>query len=145
MTAVCVQRHRVAPSAETAPVRLHLQQCAFLSQPPMNSTAISLRSLSLLNSLLRRTCLSFPPFLLPCHLCSPLFPLPHSLTSAPGACPRDMAHRAPQHVCLDCTFTRHYSKRVCSFSCPLAGRLYLCLVEALCRGEEACSACPAIS
>lgn len=41
----------------------------------------------LLNSLLRRTCLSFPPFSLPWHLCSPLFPLPRSLTSASDACP----------------------------------------------------------
>lgn len=96
----------------------------------------------LLNSLLWRTCLSFPHVSLPCHLWSPLFPLSFSLTSTPGACPRDMAHRALRHMCPDCTFAGHYGKRVCSFSCPLAGRLYLCFVEALWRGEEACSACP---
>lgn len=58
----------------------------------------------LLNSPLRRTCLSFRHVSLPCHLCAPLFPLSCSLTSTPGACPRDMAHRALRHVCPDCTF-----------------------------------------
>lgn len=81
-----MQKHRVAPSA-----RPRLHQRALLSYPPRPSTAFSFRSL--LNRLLRRTCLSLPTFFLPCHLC---FTLPTALLShlRPGASPQDRAHRA---------------------------------------------------
>lgn len=79
-----MQKHRVAPSA-----RPRLHQRALLSYPPRPSTAFSFRSL--LNRLLRRTCLSLPTFFLPCYLCFTLFPLPCSPTSslvpAPGTGP----------------------------------------------------------
>lgn len=77
----------------------------------------------LLNSLPRRTCLSFPPFLLPCCPRSPLLPLPFSRSSAAVASPRDTAHRASRRVRLDCAFAGRYGKWVCSFSCPWAGGL----------------------
>lgn len=64
----------------------------------------------LLNSLPRRTCLSFPPFLPPRCPCSPLLPLPFSRSSATAVSPRDTAHRASWRVRLDCAFTGHYGK-----------------------------------
>lgn len=100
----------------------------------------------LLNSLPRRTCLSFPPFLPP-----PLSLLPSSPTAFLSLlchCGQPAGH-SPQSVPTRAPGLRfHWALRQIGllFLLPLSRQvaLCLCLVEALCGGEETWGACPAV-